>query len=54
MNIQEATEIALKEMGLYEIPMDHESRRKVAARFFELCTCRGNREPPRQATLGDL
>jgi len=52
MNMEEALKIARREMGLDEIPMDHESRRKVAARVFELC--RTDREPPRLTKLEEF
>jgi hypothetical protein len=52
MNMEEALKIARREMGLNEIPMDHETRRKVAARVFELC--RTDREPPRLTKLEEF
>jgi len=52
MNIQEALGIAKQEMGLKEVPLDPELKRKVAARVYELC--RAKREPPKLFRLANL
>jgi hypothetical protein len=52
MNLQEALRIAKQEMGLKEVPLDPDLKRKVAARVYELC--RINRERPRLAKLEEF
>jgi hypothetical protein len=52
MNMEEALQIAKREFGFTEMPLDQQVKRKVASRVYELC--RTNREPPRLSKLEEF
>ena len=52
MDIEEALQIAKREFGIIEMPLDQQVKRRVASRVYELC--RTNHEPPRLSKLEEF